>query len=121
MATTQYNLEYYIDTAHELAEKVAVKADQIDDQRQIPSELASEFAEKGFFRLLQPSSSGGAQLDHPDFLKILEIFADVDGSTGWCINQNNVHATNVLRMTPKVADEIYSDDSAVVTLSLIHI
>ena len=115
MATTQYNLEYYIDTAHELAEKVASKADQIDEQRQIPSELASEFAQKGFFRLLQPSSSGGAQLDHPDFLKILEIFADVDGSTGWCINQNNVHATNVLRMTPKVADEIYSDDSAVVT------
>ena len=63
MATTQYNLEYYIDAAHELAEKVESKADQIDEQRQIPSELASELVEKGFFRLLQPSSSGGAELD----------------------------------------------------------
>ena len=73
MATTQYNLEYYFDTAHELADKVAAKADQIDEQRQIPAELAAEFADKGFFRLLQPSSSGGAQLEHPDFLKILEM------------------------------------------------
>ena len=115
MGTTQYNLEYYFDTAHELAEKVAAKADQIDEQRQIPAELAAEFADKGFFRLLQPSSSGGAQLEHPDFLKILEIFAASDGSTAWCINQNNVHATNVLRMTPEAAKEIYSDDHAVVT------
>ena len=115
MATTQYNLEYYIDAAHELAEKVESKADQIDEQRQIPSELASELVEKGFFRLLQPSSSGGAELDHPDFLKILEIFADVDGSTSWCLNQNNVHATNILRMTSQAAEEIYSDRRAVVT------
>ena len=115
MATTQYSLEYYFDAAHELADKVAAKADQIDDQRQIPAELAAELADKGFFRLLQPSSSGGAQLEHPDFLKILEIFADADGSTGWCINQNNVHATNIVRMTPEAAQEIYSNDHAVVT------
>ena len=90
----QHDLEYYFDTAHELAEQVAAQADQIDDERQIPAELAGQIADKGFFRLLLPRSLGGAQLDHPDFLRILETFAAADGSTGWCINQNNVHSTN---------------------------
>ncbi len=111
----QHDIEYYIDTAGELAERVAAHADQIDSERQIPAKLATEFADKGFFRLLLPRSLGGAQLDHPDFIRILEIFADVDGSTGWCINQNNVHSINSLRMPLETAQEIYSDGRAVVT------
>ncbi|MCL0053661.1 acyl-CoA dehydrogenase family protein, partial [Dehalococcoidia bacterium] len=77
----QHDVEYYLDTAHELVERVAAQADQIDLERQIPAELAGEIADKGFFRLLLPKSLGGAELDHLDFLRILEIFADVDGST----------------------------------------
>jgi len=115
MAIIQHNLEYYFETAHELAAKVAIMADQIDEERRLPPELAAEVADKGFFRLLLPKSLGGAQLDHPDFLKIVEIFAAVDGSMGWCINQNNVHATNGLRMTPETAQEIYGNYRAVVT------
>ncbi|MCH8892287.1 MAG: acyl-CoA dehydrogenase family protein [Chloroflexi bacterium] len=111
----QHDLEYYFDTAHELAERVAAQADQIDDERQIPAELAGQIADKGFFRLLLPRSLGGAQLDHPDFLRILETFAAADGSTGWCINQNNVHSTNSLRMPLATAEEIYADHRAVVT------
>jgi len=111
----QHDLQYYLDTAAELAEKVVDYADQIDRDRQLPLELSNEFADKGFFRLLLPKSLGGAQLDHPDFLRILEIFAAVDGSTGWCINQNNVFSTNSLRMPLGVAQEIYSNQRAVVT------
>ena len=115
MAFPQHDLNYYFDTAHELAEKVAANADQIDIDRQIPTELTNELADKGFFRLLLPKSLGGAQLAHSDFLKILEIFAAVDGSTGWCINQNNVFSTNSLRMPQGIAEEIYAEARAVVT------
>ena len=111
----QHDLEYYFDTAHELAERVAEQADQIDEERQIPPKLAGEIADKGFFRLLLPKSLGGAQLGHTDFLRIVEIFAAVDGSMGWCINQNNVHATNGLRMSLETSQEIYADGRAVVT------
>ena len=115
MAFPQHDLNYYFDTAHELAEKVAANADQIDIDRQIPTELTNELADKGFFRLLLPKSLGGAQLAHSDFLKILEIFAAEDGSTGWCINQNNVFSTNSLRMPHGIAEEIYAEARAVVT------
>ncbi|HIL29959.1 MAG TPA: hypothetical protein EYG27_00295 [Dehalococcoidia bacterium] len=115
MAFPQHDLNYYFDTAHELAEKVAANADQIDIDLQIPTELTNELADKGFFRLLLPKSLGGAQLAHSDFLKILEIFAAEDGSTAWCINQNNVFSTNSLRMPQGIAEEIYAEARAVVT------
>ena len=115
MAFPQHDLNYYFDTAHELAERVAENADQIDNDRQFPTALTDEMADKGFFRLLLPKSLGGAQLDHPEFLKILEIFAAVDGSTAWCINQNNVFSTNSLRMPRGIADQIYANGRAVVT------
>ena len=115
MAFPQHDLNYYFDTAHELAEKVAANADQIDIDRQIPTVLTNELADKGFFRLLLPKSLGGAQLAHSDFLKILEIFAAEDGSTGWCINQNNVFSTNSLRMPQGIAETIYAESRAVVT------
>ena len=41
----EHDLEYYFDTAHELAERVAAQADQIDEERQIPPELAGDIAD----------------------------------------------------------------------------
>lgn len=115
MATAEHDIEYYLEAARELAGKVAATADRIDGDRQLPSELAGEMADRGFFRLLLPRSLGGAQLDHPDFLRILEIFAAVDASTGWCLNQNNVFSTSSLRMPEQTAREIWAEKRAVVT------
>ena len=115
MATVEHDIEYYLEAARELAGKVAAAADRIDGDRQLPSELAGEMADRGFFRLRLPRSLGGAQLDHPDFLRILEIFAAVDASTGWCLNQNNVFSTSSLRMPEQTAREIWAEKRAVVT------
>lgn len=115
MPTAPHDTEYYLDTARELASRVAPKVDIIEAERQLPTELANEIADKGFFRLLIPRSMGGAELDHPTFRKILEIFAAVDGSTAWAINQNNVFATDVMRMPEQIAHEIWDERRAVVT------
>ena len=108
-------MEYYLDAARELAVRVAAEADRIDADRQIPAELAAELADKGFFRLLLPRSLGGAELAHPDFRRILEVFAAADGSTGWCINQNNVFSTDCVRIPEETAHEIWDEERAVVT------
>ena len=115
MSIAQQDIGYYINTARELAVRVAANADRIDGDRQIPTELAEEIADKGFFRLLLPRSLDGAELEHPDFLRILEIFAEADASTAWCINQNNVFSTDSVRMPEQTAREIWDDGRAVVT------
>lgn len=114
MPTPQHDIRYLLDIAHDLTDRVATHADRIDCARQIPSELAEEIADKGFFRLLVPRSLGGAELGHLDFLQILQVFAEVDGSTAWCINQNNVFATASAVMPEQIAREIWGDGRAVV-------
>ena len=115
MQVMSQDIEYYLDAARELAVRVAAQADRIDADRQIPAELAGEMAGKGFFRLLLPRSLGGAELPHPDFRRILEVFAEVDASTAWCINQNNVFSTDCVRMPEETAREIWGEERAVVT------
>ena len=105
----------YLPAARRFAGQVAAAADRIDAERQLPPELAADLADAGFFRLLLPRALDGAELPHPDFLRILEIFAGVDASVAWCLNQNNVFATSAARMPPDTARQIWREPRAVVT------
>ena len=109
------DIGHYLEKATSLAEQVAASADRIDEERQLPPELAARMADDGFFRLLLPHSLGGAELAHPDFRRILRVFGRVDASVAWCINQNNVFSTNATRMPRQTAREIWDDQRAVVT------
>ena len=115
MTTSQIDIDSYIEGAHELAALVSTVTDQIDEQRRIPVEVSNEIADRGYFRLLLPRSLGGAELEHPDFRRIVRIFAEADASVGWCINQNNVFSTNSVRVPPETADEIWTVQRNVVT------
>lgn len=105
----------WIDAARELAALVANSAGRINAERGLPLDVANAMADAGFFRLLMPRALGGAQLDHPNFRRIVRIFAEADGSAGWSVNQNNVFATNSTRMNDETRAEIYSDPRAVIT------
>ena len=115
MTATQTDIAQYLETAHELAALVADVTDRIDAERRLPPEVTNEMADRGFFRLLLPRSLGGAELEHPDFLKIVRVFAEADASAGWCVNQNNVFSTNSARVSEKTAREIWTVQRNVVT------
>lgn len=105
----------YLAAARELAAKAAECADQTEADRKLPDALAHGLADRGFFRLLVPKSLGGAELEHPVFLDIVRTFAEADASTAWCINQNNVFATDSARMPVETARLIWGEQRAVVT------
>ena len=99
----------------EVLPRVASFAEQGERDREIPTELANELKDRGLFRLLLPRSVGGAEMEHPDFLDIVEAFAEVDASVAWCVNQNNVFSTRSSVMPAELAGEIWSEPRAVVT------
>ncbi len=115
MAVAQRSTGYYLEAARALATRVAAEADRIAQEREIPPDIVDEIADKGLFRLLVPRSLGGAELNYPDFLHIVQVFAEADASTAWCVNQNNIYATNSARMPEQTSREIWSDGRAVVT------
>ena len=105
----------YIDRARQLALRVAERADEIDETREIPADLAGDLADAGLFRLLVPKSLDGAEIDHPAFVEIVRIFALADASVAWCVNQNNIFATDSARMPVETARKIWGDRRGVVT------
>ena len=114
-ATAQTDIARYIETAHEIAAQIAAAGDRIDAGRRIPEEITDRMADEGLFRLLIPKSLGGAELAHPDFRKIVRIFAEADASAGWCVNQNNVFSTNSARVPEETAQEVWTVQRNVVT------
>jgi len=113
--TASQDIAHYLDAAATFVARVAEAADWIDEERQMPPDLAADMADAGFFRLLLPKELSGAELAHPDFLNILEMFAGADASVAWCLNQNNVFSTRSTRMAMATAREIWSEQRAVVT------
>jgi len=105
----------YLGEAQELAAKVAKRVDEIDEGRQIPTDLFRDMAEAGFFKLLVPESLGGAEMQPLVFFEIIRIFAQADASTAWCINQNNIFATDASRMPAETARKLWADRYCVVT------
>ena len=108
-------VDHYIAVSREMARRAAESADLIDAERRLPQDLAADMADEGLFRLLVPRSLGGAELGFIEYLRIVEIFARADGSVAWCVNQNNVFATDAVRMPVETAQEIWADPRAVIS------
>ena len=115
MTISEREVGHYIAVSREMARRAAESADLIDAERRLPQDLAADMAEEGLFRLLVPRSLGGAELDFIEYLRIVEIFARADGSVAWCVNQNNVFATDSVRMRVETAQEIWADPRAVIS------
>ena len=104
-----------ISVSRVLAEQAAELADRIDADRRLPPDFAADMADKGLFKLLVPRSLGGAQMDFVEYLRVVETFARADGSVAWCVNQNNVFATDAVRMPVETAREVWDDPRAVIS------
>ena len=115
MTISEREVGHYIAVSREMARRAAESADLIDAERRLPQDLAADMADEGLFRLLVPRSLGGAELDFIEYLRIVEIFARADGSVAWCVNQNNVFATDSVRMRVETAQEIWADPRAVIS------
>ncbi|GIX49223.1 MAG: acyl-CoA dehydrogenase [Candidatus Tectimicrobiota bacterium] len=103
-----------LETAHALAPRIHARAAEIEAQRELPPDLVAELIDAGFFRLLVPRSLGGAELDLPTYVEVIEVLAHADGSTAWCVNQGAVFATNAAYVREEVARRIWGDPRTVV-------
>ena len=59
--------------------------------------------------------SNRRRVDHPAFVEIIRVFDEADASTAWCINQNNIFATDSARMPVETARKIWGDRQGIVT------
>src|SRR5207248_1076311 len=77
----------YVERARALAHTIASFAGRIEAERRLPAHLADALHEAGLFRMLLPRSLGGAELDPPTFVQVMEEIARTDASTAWVLGQ----------------------------------
>ena len=97
----------YVARAGSLGPALAAAADEIERNRELPASIVSALIENGLFRLLQPRSLGGAELDPMTYVKVVEQIASHDASTGWYVEHANGCSMAAAFLDPEVAQEIF--------------
>jgi alkylation response protein AidB-like acyl-CoA dehydrogenase len=98
-----------LDAARKLAPMIRSCADQSEADRELPRPLFEALADAGLFQLALPRAVGGAEIDLPTYVQVLEEIGKADASTGWIVNQCAIFATYAARMPRDVARLIWID------------
>jgi indole-3-acetate monooxygenase len=106
---TANDTELPLDAARKLVPMIRSCADRIEAGRELPQPLFEALADAGLFRLALPRALGGAEIDLPTYVQVLEEIGKADASTGWIVNQCAIFATYAARMPRDVARLIWID------------
>jgi alkylation response protein AidB-like acyl-CoA dehydrogenase len=98
-----------LDAARKLVPMIRSCADQTEADRELPRLLFEALADAGLFHLALPRALGGAEIDLPTYVQVLEEIGKADASTGWIVNQCAIFATYAARMPRDVARLIWID------------
>jgi indole-3-acetate monooxygenase len=98
-----------LDAAQKLVPMIRSCADQTEADRELPRPLFEALADAGLFQLALPRSLGGAEIDLPTYVQVLEEIGKADASTGWVVNQCAIFATYAARMPRDIARLIWVD------------
>ena len=104
----------YVARARSLGPALAAAADEIERNRELPASIVAALIDNGLFRLLQPLSLGGAELDPMTYVKVVEQIASHDASTGWCVEQANGCSMVAAFLDPDIAQEIFGPADGIV-------
>jgi alkylation response protein AidB-like acyl-CoA dehydrogenase len=98
-----------LETARKLVPMIRAAADEIEAARELPRPLFEALADAGLFHLAVPHALGGAELDLPSYVQVIEEIGKADASTGWIVNQGAIFATYAARMPREIARAIWID------------
>ena len=98
-----------LEAARKLQPMIRAAADEIDAMRELPRPLFEALADAGLFQLALPRSVGGAEIDLPTYVQVIEELGKADASTAWVVNQGAIFATYAARMPLDVARTIWRD------------
>jgi alkylation response protein AidB-like acyl-CoA dehydrogenase len=98
-----------LETARKLQPMIRAAAGEIEAARELPRALFEALADAGLFHLAVPRAIGGAEIDLPTYVQVIEELGKADASTAWIVNQGAIFATYAARMPRDVARQIWME------------
>jgi len=86
------------------------RAQETEDNRDVPADSVKALTETGFFRLLQPASYGGLEADPIAFYTAVRLIASACGSTGWVASVLGVHPWQLALFPVQAQEEVWGAD-----------
>jgi alkylation response protein AidB-like acyl-CoA dehydrogenase len=115
MTSQPFDTPSPLETARKLVPMVRASADETEALRELPRPLFDAMADAGLFHLALPRAIGGAEIDLPTYVQVIEEIGKADASTGWVLNQCAIFCTYAARMPRDVARTIWSTPRSVVS------
>ncbi len=103
----------YLQRVRDLGPAIDAAVPAIEDNRDLPPDLFAALRAKGLFRLVQPIEYGGAELDPPSLVQVIEAVASHDASVAWCVGQTNICAITSAFLEPAVTRDIFGPDTGI--------
>lgn len=98
-----------LSAARALKSELFARAQEMEEVRRLPADLAAKLAEAGLFRMVTPAAYGGLECNPHQIVDAIEAVAEANASAGWCVMIGATTAINAAYMTPDMAREIYAD------------
>ena len=103
-----------------LAPSIAGRAEEIEAGRTLPADLLDDLKSTGAFRMLLPTSHGGLGVELPEALRVLEMLAAADGSTGWTVMIGSGAWLDLTGLPRATFDALYADGPDVIVAGAIN-
>jgi len=94
--------------ARAIAPVLAERAEEIENARRLPRDLADRLAREGFYRMLVPEVYGGLELAPATAMETIETLARADASSAWCVFIGATSGTTLALLPPDAAREVFS-------------
>ncbi|MEO1304284.1 MAG: acyl-CoA dehydrogenase family protein [Pseudomonadota bacterium] len=98
-----------LSAARALQPELANRAQEMEDARRLPADLAAKIAEGGLFRMVTPAAYGGLECSPKQIVDAVEAVAEANASAGWCVMIGATTAMNAAYMEPSMARQVYDD------------
>lgn len=104
--------EQAVARARELATSLAPLVGTIESERKMPPSAVDALVRAGVFKLCVRRAYGGMEADPRTMAGVIEAFAQVDGSAGWCAMIGATSGLMSSYLAPEIAQEIYGAPDA---------
>ncbi|MFP5450951.1 MAG: acyl-CoA dehydrogenase family protein [Thermoleophilia bacterium] len=97
-----------LDAAGRLAPSISGRAGEIEAGRRVPRDLLDDLVAAGVFRMLRPTTHGGAEADLPGAMRLFETLARADASVAWTAMIGSASWCDLVSLPRATFDELFA-------------
>lgn len=113
MSADSYSHASILEAAKSLDPELRARAEEMEECRRLPADLAQKMAGAGIFRMILPSYLGGLELSPLELVETVEVLSRANASAGWCAMIASTTALNAAYMDREHAEEVYADPDVI--------